>query len=245
VIRADLLINSPIFLMGLRQTLTAAGIKVIAVRTSPDEDPFWLADVALIDAAAILRPGDLTPIVEAAKRAAVLVLTNETAIDGDAYLQAGAMGTVCKSEPGENVVRAVQTVASGIPLFAAETQPSYPERTQTAGVHLSEREEQVLRYIAHGFTHGQVATRLGISPHTVDTYVKRIRSKLGVGNKAELTRAALLGQLLPQTAGEAGGSLPEVKAVGETTGRAPAYKQLLGRDRAADFPSPASRPAGG
>jgi len=29
----------------------------------------------------------------------------------------------------------------------------------------------------------------------VDTYVKRIRAKLGVGNKAELTRAALLGRL--------------------------------------------------
>ena len=43
-----------------------------------------------------------------------------------------------------------------------------------------------------------MAARLGISPHTVDTYVKRIRVKLGVGNKAELTRAALLGQLIPQ-----------------------------------------------
>ena len=63
--------------------------------------------------------------------------------------------------------------------------------------HLSEREEQVLRQIARGLTHGQIATRLGISPHTVDTYVKRIRAKLEVGNKAELTRAALLGRLAP------------------------------------------------
>ena len=38
--------------------------------------------------------------------------------------------------------------------------------------------------------------RLGISAHTVDTYVKRIRSKLAVGNKAELTRAAVLGRYL-------------------------------------------------
>jgi Bacterial regulatory proteins, luxR family len=43
--------------------------------------------------------------------------------------------------------------------------------------------------------HGQITTRLGISPHTVDTYVKRIRAKLGAGNKAELTRLALLGRL--------------------------------------------------
>lgn len=46
-----------------------------------------------------------------------------------------------------------------------------------------------------GLTHLQIATRLGISPHTVDTYVKRIRAQARVGNKAELTRAALLGRI--------------------------------------------------
>jgi DNA-binding CsgD family transcriptional regulator len=61
---------------------------------------------------------------------------------------------------------------------------------------LSARERQVLHYIACGYTHGQAARRLGISPHTVDTYVKRIRAKLAVGNKAELTRAAMLGRYL-------------------------------------------------
>ena len=56
---------------------------------------------------------------------------------------------------------------------------------------LSPREQQVLRFIASGMTHRQVARRIGISPHTVDTYVKRVRSKFGIGNKAELTRVAL------------------------------------------------------
>jgi DNA-binding CsgD family transcriptional regulator len=65
-------------------------------------------------------------------------------------------------------------------------------RQPTPRQRLSEREEQVLRQISRGLTHRQVAIHLGISRHTVDTYVKRIRSKLGVGNKAELTRAAML-----------------------------------------------------
>jgi DNA-binding CsgD family transcriptional regulator len=60
-----------------------------------------------------------------------------------------------------------------------------------AAVALSPREQEVLRHIADGFTHGQAAYRIGISHHTVDTYVKRIRVKLGVGNKAQLVRAAL------------------------------------------------------
>ncbi|MFB7273464.1 response regulator transcription factor [Streptomyces sp. NPDC056244] len=56
---------------------------------------------------------------------------------------------------------------------------------------LSAREEETLSYVARGFTHAQIATRLGVRKTTVDTYVERIRAKLQVGNKAELTRAAL------------------------------------------------------
>lgn len=56
---------------------------------------------------------------------------------------------------------------------------------------LSARERQVLRLIADGLTQDQTARRLGISRHTVDTYVKRVRGKLGLGNKAELVRAAM------------------------------------------------------
>ncbi len=58
---------------------------------------------------------------------------------------------------------------------------------------LSPRERQVIDRIAQGLTHAQIALRLGISPHTVDTYIRRIRSKLQLGNKAELARAAVLG----------------------------------------------------
>ncbi|KOU53780.1 hypothetical protein ADK54_03590 [Streptomyces sp. WM6378] len=56
---------------------------------------------------------------------------------------------------------------------------------------LSVRERQVLRLLADGLTHDQAARRLGISRHTVDTYVKRIRAKLALGNKAELVKAAM------------------------------------------------------
>jgi DNA-binding CsgD family transcriptional regulator len=54
---------------------------------------------------------------------------------------------------------------------------------------LSPREREVLRHLIEGCTHDQAAQRIGISQHTVDTYVKRIRSKLGAHNKAPLVRA--------------------------------------------------------
>ncbi|MDQ2875635.1 MAG: LuxR C-terminal-related transcriptional regulator, partial [Actinomycetota bacterium] len=58
---------------------------------------------------------------------------------------------------------------------------------------LSPREQEVLRHIAAGFTHDQAARRIGISRHTVDTYVKRMKSKLGVSSKVQLVRAAIVG----------------------------------------------------
>ena len=76
-----------------------------------------------------------------------------------------------------------------------------PARPDPACPPLSAREQQVLAAIAGGLTHAQIARRLMIATATVDTYVARIRTKLGVGNKAELTRAALYhldpGQLIP------------------------------------------------
>ncbi|MEV4112080.1 response regulator transcription factor [Nonomuraea sp. NPDC049695] len=60
-----------------------------------------------------------------------------------------------------------------------------------AEMELSPRERDVLTMVAQGFTHKQIGSRLGLSKATVDTYVHRIRRKVGVGNKAGLTRVAL------------------------------------------------------
>jgi DNA-binding NarL/FixJ family response regulator len=183
------------FLVGLVQTLTDAGIKVIAARTSPEEELSWLADAALVDVDALSPPDVLAYISEAAKCTAVLVLYNEAASEVTRYLQAGASGIVSKRQTGEHIVKAVRAVTSGVHFCHSDAdEPVSAERNDMAAYHLSGREEQVLRQISRGLTHSQIATRLGISPHTVDTYVKRIRAKLGVGNKAELTRAALLGR---------------------------------------------------
>ncbi|WP_206060684.1 helix-turn-helix transcriptional regulator [Nonomuraea basaltis] len=164
----------------------------------------------------------------------VLILNDGAADDADSYLHAGASGVIGKRETAERVVSAVRAVTSGSRVFPADHggRPTL-ERTEMPGHHLSGREEQVLRQISRGLTHGQIATRLGISPHTVDTYVKRIRTKLGVGNKAELTRAALLGRLVGGEAGGAAGSPARDLAPAHDSSRAgaehPQYQDVLDR----------------
>ncbi len=56
---------------------------------------------------------------------------------------------------------------------------------------LSPREREVLSYIADGLTYDQTARRLGISVHTVSTYLRRIRAKHPAPTLAHLVRLGL------------------------------------------------------
>ncbi|MEV7615510.1 helix-turn-helix transcriptional regulator [Streptomyces sp. NPDC089799] len=68
--------------------------------------------------------------------------------------------------------------------FPAAARPVEP----AAG--LTPREEEVLAHLAQGDTYRMIAYRLGLSPHTVDTYLRRLRSKTGAVNRTQLTHVA-------------------------------------------------------
>jgi DNA-binding NarL/FixJ family response regulator len=51
---------------------------------------------------------------------------------------------------------------------------------------LAEREGQVVNLVADGLTNREIASRLGLSEHTVSNYLFRIYNKLGVSNRVEL-----------------------------------------------------------
>ncbi|MER5733579.1 helix-turn-helix transcriptional regulator [Streptomyces sp. NPDC002138] len=56
---------------------------------------------------------------------------------------------------------------------------------------LAPREEEALRHIAAGCTYVQTARSMGLSKHTVDAYLRRIRAKLGINTTAEMVRLAV------------------------------------------------------
>ncbi|OWA19070.1 hypothetical protein B9W68_00675 [Streptomyces sp. CS227] len=60
------------------------------------------------------------------------------------------------------------------------------------GQSVSPRETQVVKYVARGFTYTQIANRLGISVHTVNTYIRRVRQKCGVETHADIVRLGIL-----------------------------------------------------
>jgi DNA-binding CsgD family transcriptional regulator len=99
-------------------------------------------------------------------------------------LAAAELSAVCRREDARRLLVDV------VRRLYIQTDDAERARVVAAEVSLSRREEEVLRYLASGCTHDQVARRIGVSRHTVDTYVKRLRTKLRAGNKAQLVSAA-------------------------------------------------------
>jgi DNA-binding CsgD family transcriptional regulator len=64
------------------------------------------------------------------------------------------------------------------------------------GLNISQREGEVIKLVAEGFTNKEIAEKLFLSPHTVLTHRKRIMAKLGIGNTAGLVMYAIRENLI-------------------------------------------------
>ncbi len=132
----------------------------------------------------------------------VLILTT---FEVDEYifeaLRSGASGFLGKSaEPGE-LLNAIRVVYRGDALLSPaatrsliarylsrpdHTTPPAPERLAA----LTDREREILAYVASGLSNEDIARRLTVSPHTVKTHVNRTMTKLGAHDRAQLVVTA-------------------------------------------------------
>jgi two-component system response regulator NreC len=121
----------------------------------------------------------------------VLTMQQETAY-ARAALAAGATGYVLKQAADGELVEAVRLAAAGECYLnprlgarvAAEPPPGPPD-------DLSERELEVLKLIALGYTTKQIAEQLYLSGRTVETHRSRVQEKLLLTSRSELVRYAL------------------------------------------------------
>ncbi|MEU8821717.1 response regulator transcription factor [Actinoplanes sp. NPDC048796] len=116
-------------------------------------------------------------------------------------LQGGVRALISRESDTPELMLAIRIARRGGLYVTPELHDPLVDTTRNSdrGPHeLTPREAEALRYLAEGFTHGQIGRRMGLAETTVNTYVKRIRHKLNAGNKAELTRRAMeLGYLQP------------------------------------------------
>ena len=115
-------------------------------------------------------------------------------------VQAGARGYLLKDSAASDLVRGVEAVAAGksffSPAVAQVLSNTYAREREAHHVDdryelLTERERQIYQLLAEGNSNKEVAARLGVSLHTVETHRTRIMDKLDVHNAAELVLSAV------------------------------------------------------
>ena len=126
-----------------------------------------------------------------------------TAHEDETYLrqliQAQASGYVLKRAAANELVQAVRAVAAGELYFdralaaKALVAQALPAATHQAThtSELSEREKEVVIFVAWGYSNKEIAAKLGVSVKSVETYRTRTAEKLGLRSRTEVVRFAL------------------------------------------------------
>lgn len=136
----------------------------------------------------------------------VLVLTMH---ENDEYvfqaLRAGASGYILKEAADTELITALHVLRSGQFYLSPSAQSvivgDYLQRVHTGEEkdsynNLTEREKEILKLVAEGYTNNQIAERLVISPKTVDTHRTHVMDKLNLHSRAELVKYAMRRGLL-------------------------------------------------
>ncbi len=106
-------------------------------------------------------------------------------------IQSGASGYLVKSASREEIEEAILSVYEGKLYMSLDINLSAADKAELNTVPvLSSREKEVLQLIADGFTNPQIATKLFISLHTVDSHRKNLLTKFTVNNTASLIKLA-------------------------------------------------------
>jgi DNA-binding NarL/FixJ family response regulator len=160
------------------ETDRAADLRAVLSRTACDQ--------LLLD---LQMERNTLPDIEAlAKRVPVVVLTaSELPADALDAIRMGARAVVFKRFAVETLMGAIRSVAQGNVWMPATLQTHVAARLQNPTPNeLSQREEQVVRYVALGLRNAEVAKKLSISEQTVKTHLNVIFRKLKVRDRVEL-----------------------------------------------------------
>lgn len=135
-------------------------------------------------------------ITERHKETKVIILTQYE--DKDEVLRAirsGARGFVSKRAASSELIQAIRAVAAGNAFFSPPVANILIEemKTKRDGLYepLTDREREVLRLVAEGYTDKEIAGLLSLSPKTVEAHKTKIMGKLSLTKKADLIKYAI------------------------------------------------------
>ncbi len=207
-VRVVLADDHPVFRHGVADLLKSTGeFDVVAsvdsgaaaIRAVTDLGP----DVAILD----LAMPDLNGVTVIRRLAegkcptrSLILSVYENRVYVEQAFEAGACGYVLKRSAFNNIAQAVRAVRAGgiyvdpsLPGQAAGIGRVHPDQSaRDASAPLAEREKEILRFVAYGFTSKEIAGRLATTPKAVEAQKARACGRLGIGSRAQVVQFAIL-----------------------------------------------------
>jgi DNA-binding NarL/FixJ family response regulator len=205
-IRALIVDDHPVTREGLRTALELSEEAVVVVGEAAsgeeaiDQVRQLEPDVVFMD---VRMPGmdgieATRRIREAAPDTKVILITiDESRGAISEAIQAGVSGYLLKDASADALVDAAKNAVEGNAVIHPQLTKTFIEEARIADAGepkapaLSKREREILQKVADGGTTRQVATELGISPHTVKTHLERIFEKLAANDRAQAVAIAI------------------------------------------------------
>jgi len=203
VIRVLVVARSELERTGLEALLAARGhvpvgggsATVAEARRRLEDGSVQAVDVVLVLLERGADPPRLTLAPDTAAQAPALVVLGELLPRGWAVraVRAGVRAVLSRTASADAIAAAVEAAAAGLVVLPPDALAEVPQGTAARSAAppepLSAREAQILALLAEGLVNKQIATRLGISRHTVKTHLAALFHKLGVSTRAEAVAA--------------------------------------------------------
>ena len=187
---------------GLRAELAARRVEVVAeagtVEAAVTAVRTHRPDVLVLD---VRLPGGNAPAVLAAlgdqAPPTLAVSASDERDDVVRTVAAGASGYLLKTAPVDQIVAAIRATRDGEPVFSAELAGHLLDLDLGDAVAdpqwaaLTDREREVLRFLARGHTYRRIGEQLHVAEKTVETHVRNILRKLQLSNRHEAARWAI------------------------------------------------------
>lgn len=167
-------------------------IKYIDINTDKKID-LVITDISMPDVDGITLNNHIKKVRPEIKTLVVSMHTDTKMIDN--LIKNDVDGYLSKNAEKSELLNAVKTILSGEKYFSAAIKEAYMKsvfnKEKDTIAALTNREKDVLKLIAEEYTTQEIADKLFLSKHTIESYRKTLISKLKVKNLAGLTKYAI------------------------------------------------------
>lgn len=177
-----------------------------------EKNKLFKPDVLIVDCYSLLLSNtDLKALKKTNKDLQILAITQLLSKkDIASYLNGEVLSYLLKECDKEEIIEAIIATQNGNQFLCGKIAhvltapeemtitPAYVKGVSCEGIQVTEREADVIKYISEGLSNKQIADKLCLSTHTVNTHRKNIMAKLGVNNTAGIVMYAVKNNLLEQ-----------------------------------------------